>query len=358
MPKENNNNSISISNGAIIRVFLIALGFFLVYLLRDVVLVILTSIVIASFVDLVLQRMGRFNFNRIFSVVLIYVVIFSILSGLFYIFMPVLLDEISGSISFVTDYFPSTKSLFNFPAETISSAKEISNQIAQNLPATEFIQGTKEMISKLSGGFFDTMLVVFGGIFNLILIIVISFYLSIREKGIEGFLRIIIPDHYEDYVLNLWKRAEHRIALWVQGQFVLSLLIGILTYLGLMILGVKYALVLALITAIFELIPFGMILAVVPAIVFAYTDGGVSLAFWVAGLYIVIHQFENYLIQPLVIKKVVGISPLVVILSLLIGFKLAGFWGLILAVPMAVAMLEFLDDLEHHKVMAKEVHKT
>jgi len=106
MPKENNNNSISISNGAIIRVFLIALGFFLVYLLRDVVLVILTSIVIASFVDLVLQRMGRFNFNRIFSVVLIYVVIFSILSGLFYIFMPVLLDEMSGSISFVTDYFP------------------------------------------------------------------------------------------------------------------------------------------------------------------------------------------------------------------------------------------------------------
>jgi predicted PurR-regulated permease PerM len=352
------NININITAGTIWKTIAILFLFVALYYLRDLVLVILTSIVVASFVDLVIQKIGRFNWNRTLSVVLIYVVSFSILSGLFYIFMPVLLDEISGSASFMSDYFPSAKSLFNFPAETISGAKEISHQIAQNLPATEFVQGIKEMVGKLSGGFFDTMLVIFGGVFNLILIIVISFYLSIREKGIEGFLRIIIPDHYEDYVLGLWKRAEHRIALWVQGQFVLSLLIGILTYLGLMILGVKYALVLALITAIFELIPFGMILAVVPAIIFAYTDGGVPLALWVAGLYIVVHQFENYLIQPLVIKKVVGISPLVVILSLLIGFKLAGFWGLILAVPMAVAVLEFLDDLERHKIMAKEVHKT
>jgi len=353
----NKNITVNITAGTIWKTIAILFLFVALYYLRDLVLVILTSIVIASFIDLILQKVSRFKLNRVFGVVLIYVIIFSILSGLFYIFMPVLLDEISGSASLVTNYFPSAKSLFNFPTETISGAKEISYQIAQNLPATEFIQGTKEMIGKLSGGFFDTMLVVFGGIFNLILIIVISFYLSIREKGIESFLRIVIPDHYEDYVLDLWKRAEHRIALWVQGQFVLSLLIGILTYLGLMILGVKYALVLALITAIFELIPFGMILAVVPAIIFAYTDGGVSLALWVVGLYVVVQQFENYLLQPLVIKKVVGISPLVVILSLLIGAKLAGFWGLILAVPMAVAMLEFLDDFERHKIMAKEVHK-
>src|SRR3989344_6012958 len=110
----------------------------------------------------------------------------------------------------------------------------------------------------------------------------------------------------------------------------------------------RKGLLLALLTAVLELIQFGIILAVIPAIYCGFLDGGLSQALWVGGFYIIVQQFENYLLQPLVIKKIVGISPLVVILSLLIGFQLAGFWGIILGVPMAVAFLEFLDDRERH----------
>ena len=137
----------------------------------------------------------------------------------------------------------------------------------------------------------------------------------------------------------------------MQGQLLLGLLIGVLMYLGLSIFSVRYALLLAILAAIFELVPFGIILAAIPIIAFAYLDGGVTLALIVAGFILIVQQFENYLFVPLIIKKAVGISPLAIILALLIGAQLAGFWGVVLAIPVAVLILEFVDDLEKKRKM-------
>ena len=177
--------------------------------------------------------------------------------------------------------------------------------------------------------------------------------MSIKEKGIEGFLRIITPADSEEYVIGLWQRTEHKIGLWIQGQMLLGIIIGVLAYLGLTILGVKYSFVLALMTAFCELIPFGIYIAVIPAVLFSYLSGGVYLSIMSFILYFILHQFENYLIYPLIIKKVIGISSLIVILALLIGAELAGFWGVILAIPSAVCLLEFLDDVEKKKILAR-----
>jgi predicted PurR-regulated permease PerM len=108
--------------------------------------------------------------------------------------------------------------------------------------------------------------------------------------------------------------------------------------------------VLALITASFELIPIiGPILAAVPAITFAFIDGGTTSAVLVAGVYLVIQQLENNLFHPLVVKKIVGIPSLVAIISLIIGGQLAGFIGIVIAVPVAAALMEFLHDVEKRK---------
>ena len=188
---------------------------------------------------------------------------------------------------------------------------------------------------------------------NLLLILIISFYLSITDKGIENFLRIVTPDVHEEYVIGLWQRTEHKIGLWMQGQMLMGIIVGVLAYLGLTIIGVKYSLVLALTVIIAELVPFGLIVATIPAILFAYLDGGVAVSAITLGFYLILGQFETYLIYPLIVKKATGISPLVVILSVLIGAELAGIWGVFLAVPMAVCLLEFLDDLEKKKIKAR-----
>ncbi len=110
-------------------------------------------------------------------------------------------------------------------------------------------------------------------------------------------------------------------------------------------------LILAVLAAAFEIIPlFGPILASVPAIMISFVSGGFSLAILVVGLYIIIHQFENQLIYPLVVKKVVGVSPVVSIVALLAGWELLGFLGVVLSVPVASVLIEFFDDYERDKI--------
>jgi predicted PurR-regulated permease PerM len=186
---------------------------------------------------------------------------------------------------------------------------------------------------------------------NVVLVIVISFYLSVSNDGIESFLRILSPIEREEYVIGLWNRSQAKIARWMQGQLFLGLVIGILTFIGLTLLKVEHALLLAVLAAIFELIPFGIFLAAIPAVSFAFSGGGISLALMVVALYVLIQQLEGYLISPIVMNKMTGISPLVVIISVLIGVQLAGFWGLILAVPVAVTILEYIKDFEKKKIM-------
>ena len=137
----------------------------------------------------------------------------------------------------------------------------------------------------------------------------------------------------------------------MQGQIVLAVIIGVLVYLGLLLLNVPNALLLATLAAAFEIIPlFGPILSSIPAIAISFVSGGFTLAILVAGLYLIVHQFENQLIYPLVVKKVVGVPPIVSIVALVAGFELAGFLGLILSVPIAAIFIEFFDDLERDKI--------
>src|SRR6185437_11896351 len=130
----------------------------------------------------------------------------------------------------------------------------------------------------------------------------------------------------------------------------LSVIVGILVYLGLLIMGIDYALLLAVFTSFAEIIPiFGSLLAGLAAAVVAYSQGGVALALIVAGLYVVVNQFETNLIYPLVVKKVVGLPPLLVIISLIAGYTLAGFLGVLLSVPVAAVLLEFINDFDKRK---------
>lgn len=351
-------NTLNISTGSILRFFMVLLGLYLIYYLRDIVLVILTSIVIASFVESAVGRMKRFGMGRVSSVVFLYVSIILILSGIFYLFAPVLITEIYNFSTFLTSYIPDSQFLNYFQNDAFSGAKDIVTTLSKDFSITSLLATSKIFIKNLSAGFFQTLSAAFGSIFNLIMVVIISFYLSIQEKGIENFLRIVIPQKHEDYAVDLWERTRHKIALWIKGQMVLGLIIGILVYLVLSLLGVQYALLMAILTAIFELVPYGFLLAAVPAVAFSFASGGLSSSLMVAGAYLIIHQFEVYLLAPLIIKRVIGLSPLVMILAVLIGFELAGTWGLILSVPVAVAVMEFLNDIEKEKIFARSSHET
>jgi predicted PurR-regulated permease PerM len=350
MFERSSGTHVSISNGTIIRFFLIALGFFLIWFLRDIVLIVLTSIVIASFVESTIPYFKKIRIGRVFGVVALYALSLLLLAGLFYLFAPLLITEVYNFSVFLSSYLPDNSFLNYFQNDAFSGAKDIVANLTHSLSLTTLLSTSKAFVANLSGGFFQTLSVAFGNIFNVILIIIISFYLSIQEKGIENFLRIILPIRYEEYAVDLWERSRKKIALWMKGQMMIGLIVGILTYLVLSLMNIQYALLLAIIAGVMQLIPYGILIALIPAASFSYLSGGIQDAFMVIGAYIIIHQFEVFLFTPLIIKRVVGLSPLVVILSVLIGFELGGFWGLIISIPSAVCVMELMNDLEKHKI--------
>lgn len=347
------HTTISITTGTMIRAMLILISVFILFILRDMALIVLTSIVIASFVESGVPHMARIGFSRVFGIVMIYVIALLITAGLFYLFAPLLITEVYNFSSALSAYVPGVSFLNYFQNEAFSGAKDVVAGLSNNLSIKSLTAVSKAFVENLSGGLFQTLSVAFGSIFNVFSIVLISFYLSIQEKGIENFLRLIFPIQYEDYVVDLWNRSSRKIALWVKGQMLLGLVVAVLLYLMLSLLGIQYALLLALIAGVMEMVPYGTLIALMPAIAFSYFSGGVSSAFMVTIAYLIVHQFEVFLFAPLIIKKIVGLSPIVIILAALVGFELASFWGVVLAIPVAVILMEFFSDIEKNKTLAR-----
>jgi predicted PurR-regulated permease PerM len=314
----------------------------------------LTAIVIASFTDSAVPHFQKIGIkNRIFGIVIFYTMALLILAGMFYLFAPLLITEIYNFSSFLSAYIPNVSFLNFFQNEAFSGAKDVVSALSGHFSISTLLQVSKAFVLNLSGGFFQVISVAFGSIFNFVLIILLSFYLSIDGKGIENFLRIIVPAQYDDYLVDLWNRSSRKIGLWVRGQMLLGFVVGVLIYLILSLLGIEYALLLAIITGIMEMVPYGILVALIPTFAFSYISNGFGSALMVTGAYIIVHQFDVFLFTPLIIKKIVGLSPIVIILAVVIGFELGSFWGAILAIPVAIIVMEFLSDIEKNKILAK-----
>ncbi len=354
MKNDNGEINISITTGTIVRGVLLLLFFWAIYYLRDLVLIILTSIVIASAIEPLIAWFVGWKMPRVPAVIIIYIMTFVLLFGLMGWFFPLVFDDLFKLVNNVPRYI----SGINFddyvssgPAVLLDNFK---NSLVNSLSLEDILPTLGNVAESTTSGVVETAKFFFGGIVSLLLIIVISFYLSVQEGGIENFLRLVSHVKYEKYLIDLWKRSQRKIGLWMQGQILLGLLIGVFVYLGLSILGVPYALALAIFASVFEIIPvFGPILAAAPGIIVAFTQGP-TLGLMVFGFYVIIQQFENHLIYPLVVRKIVGVPPLLVVLGIITGLKFAGLWGAVLAVPVAAVLMELVSDFEQRKKLFSE----
>ncbi len=320
---------LSISALDIIKILVIVSLAYVLWFLRDLVLVVLASLVIASAIEPMAKSLTRRKIPRVISVLSVYLIFFSTFFAVIVFVLPPVLFETKDLLNTIPGYLDN----INSNASVGQTFQNLSEQI------NVLLEGVR------SGNFIGAISMVFGGVISFVLMVVFSFYFAINEKGIEEFLRVITPAKKEDYILDLWRRSQEKMGLWLQGQLLLAILIGVLVYLGLMILGVPNALPLAVIAGLFELIPvFGPILSAVPAVALGFMTGGITLALLVAGLYLIIQQFENNLIYPLVVTKVVGVPPVLSILALLVGAKLAGILGILISIPIAAALQEVFDD--------------
>jgi predicted PurR-regulated permease PerM len=336
--------NVSITVGTLLKTVLVVAGVAALFLLKDIVLIVVTAIVIATAVEPGVAALMRRAIPRLLSVIIVYLLVFLLMFGIFYFFLPSIFEEFTTFLASLPTYLE-TMSRFG----ALDEYTTLFGSAPSVLSLEEIVEGVRKFFD--FGGVFGNALsaasFIFGGVFSFVLIVVFSFYFAVAETGVDDFLRIITPRAHQPYVLNLWDRSKRKIGLWMQGQLLLAVIMGVLVYLGLTILGVKHALILAVIAAVFEIIPvFGPVLAAVPAVGIAFVDGGLGLGLFTIALYVIAQQFENHLIYPLVVTRVVGVPPLLVILALIIGAELAGFLGILLSVPAAAVVQELVSDIE------------
>lgn len=219
--------------------------------------------------------------------------------------------------------------------------------LAQNLPAyiksvLPFIQidvqTLTQQIAPLGENIFKVTIGVFSNIIALFTIFMISFYMIVERKYLESHLADFLGAEGARQIVIIIKKSEEKLGAWVRGQLLLAFAIGLFTFIGLTILGIPFTLPLSILAGILEIVPFiGPIISAIPAILVALTFSPL-LALTTAAAYFVIQQLEAHIVVPLVMKKTVGIPPLMTIISLMIGGKLAGISGALLAIPVVLVI--------------------
>lgn len=317
------------------------LGFvLLLYLARSAVTVLFLAIFLSSALDALVIRLEVWRIPRLLGTIIVFLGFLSVIAVLIYTVVPIAILELRG--------------IFNNLGGI--TGRILNLGIPQQL--TDFLNNNLESISNIlfagSTSFIGILGKLLGGITSFIAVLVMSFYLTLSRDGVGRFIRAILPEELEDKALSIYYRSKKKIGRWFQAQLMLSLVIGFLVFSGLWMLDVKYSVILAIFAAVFELVPVvGPVFAGGIAVVVGLSQSS-SIGMYVLLLFLIIQQLENHILVPLVMKRAIDIHPVVILVSLLAGLQIAGFVGMILAVPAAVVAGEIMEDWIAKKAISRK----
>lgn len=336
--KRSKEVSINISTSTILKVALISLALFFLWFVRDILAILFVSLILAALIDPLADWFERHRIPRAFSVILIYVVLLALLAVVLFLLIPPIVEQ---TAELAKD--------FGYYWSNVTAGVEFLQDFSQDLGiSTSFEKGLESLSENISSAFgrvFGTVTGLLGGLAATLLVLVITFYMVVEEGSARAAYRSLAPEKYQPYISQLTKRMKEKIGHWLRGEIVLALIVGTLAFIALKILGVNHALVLAIAVGLAEFIPYlGPVLGAVPAIFVALAQSPIK-AVLVILVFILIQQLENHLIYPKVMQRAVGLNPVISITALLIGAKLGGAIGAVLAIPVATVADVFIRDI-------------
>lgn len=330
---------VEISWASLWRVLLMLSLVVLIYFARNAITVLFLAIFISSALDSLVIKLETWRIPRLLGTILVFLTLLLSVAVLIYTIVPIALFELRGIFNNLDGVVGQILNL-GIPRQFT----DLINSNLENISNTLFAGSTS---------FLEVMGHLLGGVTSLLATLIIAFYLTLSRDGVGRFIRAVFPEDMEDKVLSIYYRSKKKIGLWFQAQLILSLVVGFLAFLGLWLLGVKYAVILGILAAIFELVPIvGPIFAGGVAVVIGLSQSPAT-GVYVLLLFLVIQQLENHVLIPIMMKKAIDVHPVVILIALLGGAELAGFVGLILAVPAVVIANEVVADW----VTQKEINR-
>lgn len=321
---------ITITTGTIVRVIGLVVLVGVLWTIRDIVLSLFTALLLAGLLYPLAEWAERYRMPKGLTVLVCYVLLFGALAAAFFLLIPALLDQTKQLLT-----------VYGGGWDALQQALQAIRSFTERYGLTDNLESSLGAIQSGAGKaattLYDVFTGLFGGIANLVIVVVLSFYIVIAAKEAKELFRWIIPEEHQEFSEQLVWRLIERLGAWLRGQLVLGLVIGVLAFIAYSIIGVPYPLLLALVAALLEFLPYvGPFIAAVPAVFLAFT-----VSPWHAVLtlivFIVIQQAENHIIVPLVMRRAVGLNPVVSIVAFLIGARLFGVVGAVFAIPVATA---------------------
>lgn len=304
-----------ISHRTIFFIIGVLAAIWLLFIIRDIIFLLFLAFILMSALRPLVERLVRLKIPRPISILLIYAIIFGFLGF-----------GVAGLVPSISSQ--STRLIERLPAFI---SQQFSSIDIDSRSLTSQIQPIGENLFKFT-------IEIFSNIFGLIAILVVTFYFLLERKRTEIFLVDMIGKNASVKILQIVRQIEQKLGTWVNGQLFIMFLIGLVTYIGLLLLKIEFALPLAILAGLLEIVPLiGPVLAGIPAVVVALSVSPV-MAVSVIALYVLIQQVENTFVVPLIMKKSTGLSPLIIIISLMIGGRLAGLIGILLAVPVVLVL--------------------
>jgi predicted PurR-regulated permease PerM len=321
----------SISTATIVTVLVFGLALAFLWQVRYVLVLFFIAFILSSILNPVTAWFERRRLSRALGVTLIYMVGLTIVGLILRVLIPIVIIEARDLITNADDMW-SDLLIWLGPFRDFIASHGLSADL--NALAVNSLQG----LGSSTGRVVTTVRGLFTGAASVVIVLVVAFWLLMSDELIKRFFSDLAPAIHRPYVSDLFDRIEKALGSWVRAQLTLSLLVGAAVYLMLMILGVKYALVLAVLAALGETVPYlGPLAAAVPGVLIALTISP-TVALVAAIVYYAIHLTESHFLIPKVMHKATGLHPVVCIFALLVGVETAGVVGAFLAIPVATVL--------------------
>ena len=321
-------NYLHMAWGTILKIGLGILLFYTLFLIKDILVWLVFGIIISVLVDPAIDFMQQRGIPRMIAAMFAYLMILVSVSLLLYGVIPPFASEIRGFLSDFPHFFQKAAPIFqNMGIDAFQSYDR-------------FLSEINNWLKNSSDDIFGGLISLFGGIMATVTIFALAFFISLEEKGIEHTIRLFAPKKSEDSILNVWNRSKVRISQWFGTRFITCVIMGFLVYIISKIIGIQYAASFGIFAGFFEIVPVlgpifsGAVLALIAGI------NNINNGIIIVVSMLVLNQIEGNLITPLLMKKMVGLSSVLVLLAMLIGGRLWGPLGAVLSIPLAGIVVE------------------
>ncbi len=327
-----NRQILDISWGTIIRIFVALVVVYLLSQVAEIIVWFIFALIISILFNPVVDALKKAKIPRVVGVISVYFSFFGILAFFVYIITPGLYVEIKNFSLLLPDYIERISPFLQYiGVEGFSTLDDI----------VEALRLSSEEVTK---NVFNTLLIVFGGLSTAFFIITMAIFLSLEGNSIEKAIKLLVAGDKKNQITAIWRRCRKQVSSWFLVRILSCLFVGISSFFVFFIFGVNYALLFAIIGGVLNMIPFaGPAIAAVLFFIITSLDS-LTQALFVLIAFLVIQAIEGSVITPALSKKIMGVSPVLVLIAIVVGGSLWGMLGAFLAIPLMGIVFEFFKE--------------